>query len=116
MPQLRTITTAAAAALALLLAIPGSASADISGTFTYSYTDANGTQETVTLDDLTTTKCTDITEVANKTAEFAFAPNNRTDRVVQLFTKRGCGGSKFILGDGTSKPDEPHFASFYFNG
>lgn len=113
MPRLRTITTAAASALTLLLALPGSASAEVDGHFYYSYTDANGDHQA----DLVTNQegeCTDVKEVADEDAKFAFKPINKTTNELWVFTELTCTGDKFILKAGASGPSTMKFASYYF--
>ncbi|MEV6778401.1 hypothetical protein [Streptomyces syringium] len=113
MPRLRTIITAAASALTLLLALPGSASAEVSGHFYYSYTDANGDHQV----DLYTNQegeCTDVKEVADGDAKFAFSPLNKTTNELWVFTELTCTGDKFILAADAQGTQANKFASYYF--
>lgn len=114
MARLRAVAPAAFFALALLLAAPGPASA-ATGDFSYSYDDETGRTVTVNVHDPVNGKCTNVPEVANGTSGAAYAPNNRTDREVQVFTGRNCAGNRYIVGKGAGQP-RLRFASWKSKG
>ncbi|MDT0449943.1 hypothetical protein [Streptomyces hesseae] len=115
MARLRVIATAAVSALALLLATPGSASAVASGQFNYEYTDVNTHEvdDSQLLNPATNT-CITVPEVASGAAKFAFSPQNLTDTVLWVYSKKYCGGDKQIISQKAKGPKTLHFLSFNF--
>ncbi|MCM2419297.1 hypothetical protein [Streptomyces sp. RKAG293] len=95
--RIRHSAAASLGALALVLTLSAPADA-AEGTFVYTYSGLDGSQQTATLSDPTSEECITLPEVADPSASSpAHSPLNRTDARAVVFTDPGCEGDSFTL-------------------
>ncbi|MFZ3467787.1 hypothetical protein ACODT3_38455 [Streptomyces sp. 4.24] len=114
--KLRSAVTAGLAGLVLALSVPGSAFA-ATGEFSYSFTDDQDRNLTVTLHDPQSDTCVNLPYVGSEWVDPGHTPHNTTDEWVTVYEGANCEGPDWKLRpNGKPATDKLKVRSVYFHG